>query len=172
MRRIIGLAAAFVLLCGSPQAQETWTAAVQAAPTANSPSQTDVLALVQGNKTTQLTWALVQQALGIFGTPPTVASGGCTGGSGNVVTFNNGTAAFAITLGSLPCVGTMVLTMPASTHGWVCDAHDITAPALNWVDQSVGGSTTAVTLTDYTRTSGVVKNFTQTDVIAVKCVGY
>jgi hypothetical protein len=105
-------------------------------------------------------------------TAPTIASGGCTTGSAQSVSASNGSAAFAITLGGATCGSTIVLTLPAATAGWVCDAHDITTPASNVVEQSAGGSTTSVTLTNYVRTTGVAGNFTGADVLAVKCSAY
>lgn len=103
---------------------------------------------------------------------PTIASGGCTTGSVQSVSQANGSAAFAITLGGATCGSTIVLTMPAANAGWVCDAHDITTPAGNVLDQTAGGSTTSVTLTNYARTTGLAANFTGGDVLAVKCLPY
>lgn len=105
-------------------------------------------------------------------TAPTIASGGCTTGSAQSVSQSNGSAAFAITLGGATCGSTIVLTMPAANAGWVCDAHDITTPASNTVDQTAGGSATSVTLTNYARTTGLAANFTGADVLAVKCLPY
>lgn len=103
---------------------------------------------------------------------PTIASGGCTTGSAQSISTSNGSAAFAITLGGATCGSTITLTMPAANTGWVCDAHDITTPASNVVDQTAGGSATAVTLTNYARTTGLAANFTAADVLAVKCSAY
>lgn len=166
------LVVALLLLASGLRADETWTTAVLVSPAATSPGLTDVLPIIQSNATHQMPYSLLRQSFGISAIAPTVPSGGCTGGAGNVVSFNNGTAAFAITLGSLPCGSTLALAMPNSTNGWVCDAHDITAPAFNAVDQTAGGSATSVTLTDYVRGSAQVKSFTENDVIVVKCVGY
>jgi hypothetical protein len=105
-------------------------------------------------------------------TAPTIASGGCTTGSAQSVSQSNGTAAFAITLGGATCGPTIVLTLPAANAGWVCDAHDITTPASNTVEQTAGGSTTSVTLTNFVRTTGIAGNFTGADVLAVKCLAY
>lgn len=105
-------------------------------------------------------------------TAPTIASGGCTTGSAQSISQSNGTAAFEITLGGATCGSTIVLTLPTAAHGWVCDAHDITTPAGNVVEQSAGGSATSVTLTNYVRTTGVAGNFTGADKLAVKCAAY
>lgn len=105
-------------------------------------------------------------------TAPTIASGGCTTGSAQSVSQANGTAAFEITLGGATCGSTITLTLPAAAHKWVCDAHDITTPASNTVEQSAAASTTSVVLTNYARTTGLAANFTGADVLAVKCSAY
>lgn len=104
-------------------------------------------------------------------TAPTIASGGCTTGSAQSVSGSNGSAAFEITLGGATCGSTIVLTLPAANAKWVCDAHNNTNSAGNSLD-SVGTSTTSVTLTNYVRTTGVAGNFTGADVLAVKCLPY
>lgn len=105
-------------------------------------------------------------------TPPTIASGGCTTGSAQSVSANNGSAAFQITLGGATCGSTITLTMPAAPTNWVCDAHNITTPATQIMDMTGAASTTAVVLTNYVRTTGVAGNFTGAELIAVKCLPY
>ncbi len=105
-------------------------------------------------------------------TVPTIASGGCTTGSAQTISASNGTAAFAITLGGATCGNTIVLTFPTAAHGWACDANDVTTPATNAISQTVGGSTTSVTLTNFVRTTGVAGNFTAADVLVAKCLAY
>jgi hypothetical protein len=105
-------------------------------------------------------------------TAPTIASGGCTTGSTQNIPHPNGTAAFDILLGGATCGSTIVLTMPVASFAWACDAHNITNPATNVVEQSAGGSTTSVTFTNYNRTTGVAANFTGADILAVKCSAY
>jgi hypothetical protein len=105
-------------------------------------------------------------------TAPTIASGGCTTGSAQSVSANNGTAAFAITLGGATCGSTITLTMPAAAHAWHCTVDDITTPASSEVHQTAASSTTAVVLTNYVRTTGVAGVFTGADVLAVSCRGY
>lgn len=104
-------------------------------------------------------------------TAPTIASGGCTTGSVQSVSSNNGTAAFHITLGGATCGSSITLTMPSATNaGWVCDAHDKTTPAGNSLDTQ-DTSKTAVVITNYSRTTGLATNFTGADVLSVKCIG-
>jgi hypothetical protein len=101
-------------------------------------------------------------------TAPTISAGFCTSPS---VVANNGTWAFTINVGSACAVSTGTVGLPAATNGWVCDAHDVTTPASNIVEQS-GGTTTTVVLTNYVRTTGVAGNFTSSDVLRVKCTAY
>jgi hypothetical protein len=53
----------------------------------------------------------------------------------------------------------------------VCDFHDVTTPATNKPDQT-GGTTTTVTVTNYSRTTGAALNWTSSDVIRVQCSAY
>jgi hypothetical protein len=105
---------------------------------------------------------------------PTIASGFCSTGSPvTTVSASNGTAAFDILIGAATCGSTGTLTMPAATTGWVCSATDVTTPAgHNVVQTGTNGSTTAVVLTDYSRTAGTAQNFLAADHIHVMCSGY
>jgi hypothetical protein len=101
-------------------------------------------------------------------TAPTISAGFCTSPT---IPSNNGTAAFTINVGTA-CVGsTGTLTMPTSTTAWVCQFHDVTTPASNTVEQT-GGSSTSVTLTNYSRTTRVAAAFTSSDVIRAACTAY
>ena len=111
-------------------------------------------------------------SIGFVSTAPTIASGGCTTGSAQSISASNGTAAFEITLGGATCGSTITVDLPGVAHGWVCDAHNITNPASNVVEQSAGGSTTTVTFTNYVRTTGVAGNFTGADKLVMQCTGY
>lgn len=104
-------------------------------------------------------------------TAPTIASGGCTSPA---VTWNAGTSAFLITIGtSCSGVKTVVLTLPAATNLWVCQGHNNTSDAqqaANYVTARAT-STTAVTITNYTRTTGVQADFTASDTVLLACSG-
>ncbi len=108
----------------------------------------------------------------VSATAPTIASGGCTTGSAQSVSASNGSSAFEITLGGATCGSTITLTMPAAAHNWVCDAHDITTPAGNVLDMTGAASTTAVVLTNFSRTLGTAANFGAADKLAIKCLPY
>lgn len=107
-------------------------------------------------------------SLAASSTAPTIASGGCTSPA---VTWNNGTAAFKLTLGS-SCTGvkTITLTLPAATNGWVCTANDVTTPASNVVAEH-SSNTTTVVLGNYARTTGLAADFTAAEVVLVSCLG-
>jgi hypothetical protein len=107
-------------------------------------------------------------------TAPSIASGFCSTGSPvTALSASNGTAAFDILIGAATCGSTGTLTMPAATTGWVCSAADVTTPAShNVVQTGTNGSTTAVVLTDYSRTTGIAQNFNPADHIHVMCTAY
>lgn len=116
-------------------------------------------------------WALGSSpVLMASATAPTIASGGCTSPA---VTWSNGTAAFLLTLGS-SCtnVKTMTLTMPTSAHFWMCDAVNNTgAQSATNVVVGTATSTTAVVLSNYSRTTGLAADYTAADTVLVKCSG-
>jgi len=117
------------------------------------------------------TGGLAFASLAVSGVAPTIASGGCTSPA---VTHSNGTAAFLLTLGS-SCAGvkTLVLTLPAAAHFWACDAQNNTSDAQQAANTiaSRATSTTAVTLTNYARTTGLALDYTAADTLLVKCSG-
>jgi hypothetical protein len=112
--------------------------------------------------------------LGWSSTAPTIASGFCSTGSPvTALSASNGTAAFDILIGAATCGSTGTLTMPTATTGWVCSATDVTTPAShNVVQTGTNGSTTAVVLTDYSRTAGTAQNFLPADHVHVMCTAY
>lgn len=117
--------------------------------------------------TLQATTSLAVTNIVMSATAPT-ATTFCTSPS---IAANNGTAAFTINVGTSCATSTGTLTMPAATTGWVCDFHDVTTPASYKPDQT-GGTTTTVTLTNYTRTTGVAANWVASSVIRAQCSAY
>ena len=106
-------------------------------------------------------------------TAPTIASGFCSTASNTTISASNGTAAFDILIGGATCGIDRHADMPAATTGWVCNATDVTTPAShNVVQTGTQGSTTAVVLTDYARTTGIAQNFNPSDHIHVQCTGF
>lgn len=117
------------------------------------------------NATTTYKLGAGSGVLAISATAPTIASGGCTSPA---VTSSNGTAAFLLTIGS-SCTGvkTIVLTMPAAAHFWHVQCDNNTSDAQQLANYVVGRatSTTAVTITNYTRTTGIQGDFTAADTL-------
>ncbi len=100
-------------------------------------------------------------------TAPTV-SGFCTSPS---VPASNGTAAFTINVGSACAGSTGTISLPTNTNGWVCDCHDVTTPASNYMEQT-GGTTQTCTMQNYSRTLGTALAFTSSDVYRCTARGY
>ena len=100
-------------------------------------------------------------------TPPTVSGFG-TGAS---VLHNTGTAAFTIGVGTSNSSSTGTITMPSgAANGWALDIHNITDPTHGVIGYTVSGAT--ITVTNYSRTTGLATNWTDSDVLAVKAVAY
>ena len=104
-------------------------------------------------------------------TAPTIASGGCTS---PVVTWNNGTATFLITIGT-SCTGvkTFTLTLPAASNLWHCKGDNNTSDAAQQTNYLVGRatSTTAVVMTSYDRVTGLQEDFTDSNTYLMSCSG-
>ena len=113
--------------------------------------------------------AVLLAAKALINTAPTIAAGFCTTPS---ISASNGTAAFAIAIGT-SCAGvtTGSLTMPAATTGWSCSFANVTTPASFIVSQT-GGTGTTVTLTNYSRTTGLAVDFTASESIRALCLAY
>jgi hypothetical protein len=105
----------------------------------------------------------------VSATAPTISSGFCA--TSPSIAASNGIAAFDINVGT-SCSGSIgALAMPAATTGWACSFSDVTTPA-SYVISQTGGSTNTVTITSYSRTTGLAANFTASDHIRGHCVGY
>jgi hypothetical protein len=104
----------------------------------------------------------------VMSTTAPTATTFCTSPS---IVANNGTAAFTINVGTSCATSTGTITMPAATTGWVCDFHDVTTPA-SYKPEQTGGTTTTVTLTNYSRTTGVAANWVASSVIRAQCSAY
>lgn len=94
----------------------------------------------------------------------------CT--SPSVVT-SNGTAGFQVNVGtSCTGVSTIGLTMPAATTGWSCQARNVSNGASSAPAQTGAVSTTAITITNFARTTGLAADWTDSDVVEISCQGY
>jgi hypothetical protein len=100
-------------------------------------------------------------------TAPTVSSGFGTGAS---ITANNGTVAFRLNVGTSN-TGSGVIGLPAATTGWNCFATDFTTPGPNNTKESAT-TTTSATLTNYSATTGLAANWTDSDIVQVSCFAY
>ena len=105
----------------------------------------------------------------ILGTAPTLASGGCT--TPSAVTAN-GTARFSIGVGT-SCSGSqpLVFTMPAATTSWAVSCRNVTNGATSAPAQTGALSTTAATITNFARTTGLAVAWTDSDVVECKSLG-
>lgn len=93
-----------------------------------------------------------------FGTSPSVPA-------------NNGTCAFTIDVGTGGVASTGTVTLPAAANGWVCNAQDVTTPAM-FITSQTGGTSTTATFTNYSRTTGLAIAWTASDILRVSCMGY
>ncbi len=104
----------------------------------------------------------------ISSTAPTISAGF---GSSPSIPNNNGTAAFTINVGTGGTASTGTVGLPAAATGWVCSFYDVTNPD-SFVTNQTGGSTTTVTVTNYSRTLGTATAWTASDVLRCTCYAY
>ena len=104
----------------------------------------------------------------VSATAPTISSGFCSSPS---VSVSNGTAAFIVAVGSSCSAGTGVITMPAVSTGWICQANDLTSYSTLTVAESAD-TTNSVTVAAFSRTTGIAANFNSSDVLQFTCMAY
>lgn len=112
--------------------------------------------------------AYTATSLLISATAPTIASGF---GSSPSIPSSNGTAAFTINVGTGGTATGGVLTMPAATTGWIVTCVDITNAA-GAVTVQTAGTTTSVTLANYSRTTGLLTAWAASDIIRCIAIAY
>lgn len=94
-----------------------------------------------------------------FGTSPSVVA-------------SNGTAAFTINVGTGGAASTGTITLPAAATGWVLTGcHDVTTPD-SFITRQTGGSTTTITVTNYSATTGLAIAWTASDILRCAAVAY
>lgn len=94
-----------------------------------------------------------------FGTSPSVANG-------------SDFTAFSVNVGTGGAASSGIITMPvAAPHGYACSAVNTTNPA-SFVTVGTPTSATTITLTNYSRTTGLLIAWTASDVISVSCEPY
>jgi hypothetical protein len=104
-------------------------------------------------------------------TAPTVTSAGTSPSVPN----SNGTMAFRVNVGTGGTATTIVMSMPAATTGWNCDAENITSNAANRANQQVvqqASTTTSVTVQNQTISTGAALAFTASDIVRFICVAF
>ncbi len=100
---------------------------------------------------------------------PTISSGFCSGAA--FLTHNKGYG-FRLDVGTSCAASTGVIGLAATADtGWICNAMNITSPA-TYVVQQTTTSTTAVTFTQYNRTTGIAANWVDSEDILVSCIAY
>jgi hypothetical protein len=109
-----------------------------------------------------------QMSVVVSTTIPTISSG--FGGTPSI-TIANGTAAFRINVGTGGAASTGVIAMPAATTGWNCQFDDVTTPA-SFITSQTASTTTTVSLTNYSRTTGLAIAWTGSDILAAMCMGF
>jgi hypothetical protein len=96
---------------------------------------------------------------------PTISSGF---GSSPSVSENNGTASFSINVGTGGSASSGVVGLPTASHAWSCFASD-TGVTPTGQTEVTAGTTTSITLTNYSRTSGLATAWTASEIIQVGC---
>lgn len=114
-------------------------------------------------------WLNIENAILVQTSAPTIASGF---GTSPTVPLGTSSAAFEVNVGTggTASTGVVLIANPAP-HGWACDATDITNPA-SFVTVATPLNTTSITLTNYSRTTGVAIAWAASDVVLVKCNGF
>jgi len=90
-----------------------------------------------------------------FGTSPSVTAGGVT-------------TAFRLNVGTGGTASTGVIAMPTAPTGWNCYFADVTTPA-SFVTYMTASTTATVSVTNYSRTTGLAIVWTASDILACTC---
>lgn len=85
---------------------------------------------------------------------------------GNLVSFQAD-----VGTGCLAGNTTLAFTVPATTNGTRCDGDNISASATRVLAQSAGWTGTTVTMTNYSRTTGLAIAFADSEDAVINCVG-
>jgi hypothetical protein len=114
-------------------------------------------------------WTNIENAIRVSTVAPTVSSGFGTTPS---VVSGTTSAAFTVNVGTGAVASSGVIAFAtAAPTGWACNAVDQTNPATaNTVATPL--SATTVTLTNYSRTTGIAAAWAASDVVVVSCNGY
>lgn len=98
-------------------------------------------------------------------TAPTL-SGGCTSPA---VTWNNGSAAFQIDVGTSCGVSTITVTLPTAANGWMCSCANLSTA--DRMVLNLSGTTTTAVLTNVVISTGAAGNWADGADVRCQCRG-
>jgi len=113
-----------------------------------------------------------QRAFSDVGTAKTIVSGF---GTSAAITASNGTAAFALNVGTGGVATGGVIGFPAAPNGWKLCVENITATAANLADQrtvQTASTTTTATVQNQTVTTGAALAWTASDILLIAAFAY
>jgi hypothetical protein len=97
---------------------------------------------------------------------PTISSGFGTSAS---ITASNGTASFAVNVGTGGTATNGVVGLPTAAHGWACSANDVTTQNTTvFLTKQVTSTTTSATLANF-NTAGALAAWVASDILEVHC---
>jgi hypothetical protein len=89
-------------------------------------------------------------------------------GTSPAISQNNGPSSFSVNVGTGGTASTGNVTLPAATHAWACSTADTGTTPTGQTEQTATG-TTSITLTNYSRTTGLATAWTASEIIQVSC---
>ena len=102
--------------------------------------------------------------------PPTIAGGFSAGGTAASIGTTSGVNSFTINVGTGTMSSAGILTMPfAAQHGWACWSNVTSSDYASYNTAQSFSNTTSVTLTNYSRTTGLATAWTASDTIEAGC---
>jgi hypothetical protein len=114
--------------------------------------------ILEANTTTILANSTVPTVASGFGTSPTIPHG-------------TSTAWFQVNVGTGGTASSGVLTLPAATNGWGCNAVESAANIATLVTRVAPTSVTSVTLSSVSATTGLSTPWPASDVVTLTCTG-
>lgn len=113
-----------------------------------------------------------QRAYPAWGSSITISSGF---GTSPVITSSNGTAAFAVNVGTGGTASDGVIGLPVAPNGWRLAVENITATAANRADQrtvQTARTTTSATVQNQTISTGAALAWTASDILLIAAFAY
>lgn len=103
-----------------------------------------------------------------LGTAPTIASGF---GTTPTIPFSNGAISFEVNVGTGGIATSGVITMPAAANGWTCKCMNETSAATTYPDVTAM-TTTSITITNFSRTTGLATAWAASEIFTCMCIPY